>query len=176
MNKRSNPVALVLIYALLLIAVLMTLLPLGWIFSTSFKPSTEIFQTPPRWIPQNPTMVNYQQVLFNSTIPRAFLNSLLVGLISALLALLIGGAAGYGFARFRFKGNRTLSMFMLISQMLPLTVLMIPMYYMESNVGLLDTPFGLAVAHLVITLPLVTWMAKGYFFWASRKRSKRRRP
>ena len=54
-------------------------------------------------------------------------------------------------------------MFMLISQMLPLTVLMIPMYYMENAAGLVHTRFGLAAAHLVISLPLVTWMTKGYF-------------
>ena len=47
--------------------------------------------------------------------------------------------------------------------MLPLTVLMIPMYYMENAVGLVDTKLGLAIAHLAISMPLVTWMAKGYF-------------
>ena len=52
---------------------------------------------------------------------------------------------------------------MLLSQMLPLTVLMIPLYYMENRVGLVDTKFGMAAAHLVIALPLVTWMSKGYF-------------
>ncbi len=52
---------------------------------------------------------------------------------------------------------------MLISQMLPLTVLMIPMYYMENRMGLIDTRFGLAMAHLVICMPLVTWMTRGYF-------------
>lgn len=154
---------MIFIYILLLFVVLVTLLPLGWILSTSFKPSIEIFETPPRWIPRNPTIANYAQVFFKSTIPHAFLNSLIVGTVSAFLALLIGGAAGYGFARFRFRGNSFLSIFMLVSQMLPLTVLMIPMYYMESAAGLIDTLFGLAVAHLVITLPLVTWMAKGYF-------------
>ena len=83
--------------------------------------------------------------------------------MTTFVALLLGGSAGYAFARFKFRGNRLLSLFMLISQMLPLTVLMIPMYYMENAVGMVDTKIGLAAAHLVISLPLVTWMAKGYF-------------
>ena len=52
---------------------------------------------------------------------------------------------------------------MLIRPMLPLTVLMIPMYYMENKMSLVDTRFGLALAHLVICMPLVTWMSRGYF-------------
>ena len=83
--------------------------------------------------------------------------------MAAFISLLLGGSAGYAFARYRFRGNRIFSLFMLVSQMLPLTVLMIPMYYMENRIGLVDTKFGLAMAHLVICMPLVTWMTRGYF-------------
>lgn len=153
----------ILVYLVLILALLLTILPIGWVLSTSVKPTTEIFANPPRWIPLNPTLSNYHNVLFDSSIPNAFKNSVLVGVMTTFIALLLGGSAGYAFARFSFRGNRVLSLFMLISQMLPLTVLMIPLYYMENEVGLVDTKLGLAIAHLVISLPLVTWMAKGYF-------------
>ncbi len=153
----------ILAYLVLILALLLTILPIGWVLSTSIKPTTEIFANPPRWIPLNPTLSNYRNVLFDSSIPNAFKNSVLVGVMTTFIALLLGGSAGYAFARFSFRGNRVLSLFMLISQMLPLTVLMIPLYYMENEVGLVDTKLGLAIAHLVISLPLVTWMAKGYF-------------
>lgn len=153
----------VLGYFVLALAVVLVLLPLAWILSTSLKPSAEIFAKPPRWIPKEPTILNYVMVLTESNIPTAFLNSLITGSIAALVSLLLGGSAGYAFARFHFRGNKTLSLFMLISQMLPLTVLMIPMYYMENRMGLIDTHMGLALAHLVICMPLVTWMARGYF-------------
>ena len=152
-----------LIYLVLILLVLTTLLPLGWIISTSFKPSIEIFANPPYWIPKQPTVGNYVNVFTGSSIPVAFLNSLLIALMCALMALVLGCMAGYAFARFRFRGKGFLSLFMLISQMLPLTVLMIPLYYMENRAGLIDTKFGIALAHLVIALPLVTWMSKGYF-------------
>lgn len=162
-EKRRNQVLNALVYLILILMVLITLLPLGWVISTSLKPGNEIFAKPPQWIPNAPTMQSYRDVLFDSGIPLAFFNSLVVGGTTALIALFLGGGAGYAFARFRFRGNRFLSLFMLVSQMLPLTVLMIPMYYMQNSLGLVDTKIGLAIAHLVISMPLVTWMAKGYF-------------
>ena len=79
------------------------------------------------------------------------------------MAMILGGCAGYAFARFKFRGSKFLSLFMLTSQMFPLTVFMIPIFYMQNNIGLVDTKIGLAIAHLIISLPLVTWMSKGYF-------------
>jgi len=163
MKKVRSTVLSIIIYIFLILIVLMTFLPLGWILSTSLKPSIEIFANPPYWIPHNLTLYNYYKVLFTSSIPLAFLNSVIVGIVSALSAILVGGSAGYAFARFKFRGSKSFSLFILISQMLPLTVLMIPLYYMENSMGLIDTKTGLVIAHLVIVLPLVTWMSKGYF-------------
>lgn len=162
-NKFKNTLTTIILYALLVIAVIAVLIPPAWIISTSIKPAREIFAKPPKWIPQTPTLESYKSVIFESDIPTAFLNSVIVGLITTILALLLGGLSGYAFARFKFRGSEALSLFMLMSQMLPITVFMIPMFYMENNLGLVDTKTGLAIAHLVIALPLVTWMAKGYF-------------
>lgn len=162
-SKRKDIFLNIVVYMLLIAVVVFTLIPIGWVFSTSVKPANEIFARVPRWIPNKVTFQNYQDVLFDSGIPNAFKNSFLVGLMSTFMALVLGGSAGYAFARFKFRGSKFFSLFMLISQMLPLTVLMIPMFYMENAVGLVDTKIGLAIAHLAISLPLVTWMAKGYF-------------
>ena len=154
MNRKKLKERLIkgMIYLILALALVITFLPVGWVFSTSVKTGAEIFARPPKWIPNTPTLANYKDVLFGSSIPNAFKNSFLVGIMTS-----------FAFARFKFRGNKALSLFMLVSQMLPLTVLMIPMYYMENAVGIVDTKTGLAAAHLVISLPLVTWMAKGYF-------------
>lgn len=162
-KKSLGKVGTVIVYILLSVAVVVALFPLAWVASTSFKPGNEVFSNPPYWIPKVPTLKNYIMVLTESSIPRAFLNSMIVGGISTFISLILGGSAGYAFARFKFRGSKALSLFMLISQMLPLTVLMIPMYYMGNAVGLVDTKLGLAIAHLAISMPLVTWMAKGYF-------------
>lgn len=162
-GKFNYRLKVTLSYLCLIILVLITIFPLLWIISTSIKPSVEVFSIPPRWIPENLSFENYSNVLFNSSIPKYFVNSLIVGLITTFLSVVVGGAAGYGFARYHFKGNQSLSLFMLFSQMLPLTVLMIPIYFMLSGLGLLDSLLGLGVAHLILTLPVVTWMSRSYF-------------
>lgn len=160
--KGKRIVSDIVAYAILVSAVLLVLFPLAWIVSTSIKPANEIFANPPRWIPEHPTVESYQNVIFDSSIPIAFLNSVLIGFGSAFVSLVFGGLAGYGFARFRFRGKDGLSLFMLMSQMIPITVLMMPMYYMINDIGLIDTKTGIAFAHLVVSLPLVTWMVRGY--------------
>ena len=164
-NKKSYQKRLLMLITYLLLFFLagFVLFPLLWIISTSVKPSSEIFAIPPRWIPNNLTLQNYTNVLFTSAIPKYFINSLVTGLLATVLSLILGGAAGYGFARYKFKGNKSLSLFMLLSQMLPLTVLMIPIYFLMLWLNLLDSIFGLALAHLILTMPLVTWMTRSYF-------------
>jgi len=162
-NRGKRSAQIVLTYLALIILVVFVLLPIVWILSTSIKPSREIFSIPPHWIPDNPTLEHYNNVLNHSSIPRSFVNSAIVGLLTTLFSLVLGGAAGYGFARFRFRGNKPLSLFMLLSQMLPITVLMIPIYFMMIRIGLLDSLVGLAIAHLILTMPLVVWMTRSFF-------------
>ncbi|MEA4907424.1 MAG: carbohydrate ABC transporter permease [Chloroflexi bacterium] len=150
------------VYALLIILSLFVIFPLLWIISTSFKPANEVMSIPPRWIPDHPTLENYINVLTNSSIPRHFLNSVLVSSIVAVVSVLAGGVTGYGLARRKSRGTSGISMFILGSQMLPATVVMVPLYLFISRFELYDTVFGLALAHLTLTMPLVTWLCKGY--------------
>lgn len=165
MIKRSSRkvIRLTVTYLILIFAVLVTLFPLAWIISTSIKQPNEIYSDPPVWIPTKPTLQNYVDVLTSSSIPRSFLNSLLIGLGTVAVSLIAGGLAGYAFSRFRFKGRNMLSLAFLSSQMLPVTVLMIPMYFLIGSFNLIDTKLGVIMAHMVICLPMVIWMTKGYF-------------
>ncbi len=149
-------------YIILGLSVVVVLFPLLWIISTSVKQQEEIYASPPVWISASPTGKNYLDVLTNSNIPQAFFNSMVIGFGTAIISLILGGLCGYGFSRFRFGGNRQLSLLTLVSQMLPVTVLMIPMYYLISDIGLIDKKIGVTIAHLVIALPMVVWMTKGY--------------
>lgn len=107
MKRNTKTIILdILTYIFLATVVVLVLMPLLWIISTSLKPAIEIFQKPPHWIPHNPTVSNYAGVITASEIPRAFLNSFLVGALATFLALALGGSAGYAFARFKFRGNK----------------------------------------------------------------------
>ncbi|NCB71053.1 MAG: carbohydrate ABC transporter permease [Clostridia bacterium] len=162
MNNFKNTITTIVSYAVLIFSVVVVVYPLLWILSTSLKPTVEIFSKPLHWIPNSFFMENYRQVFTESTIPRSFLNSIIVSFTSAIIALVFGGLLGYGLARFKFRGKNFLSLFVLMSQMIPITVMMLPFYYIMNNIGLVDSKFGIALCHLSISLPMVTWMIKGY--------------
>lgn len=146
----------------LLLAVLMvwTLAPIAVMVFTSFKPRQEVFQVPARLLPETWTLGNYVTVFTDSTMPHALLNSVVVGLLVALATLIFCFSAGYALARFRFRASRPLALFILLGQVIPLTVVLLPLFQMISAMKLLDTTTGVAIAHLVITVPLVTWMIR----------------
>jgi ABC-type glycerol-3-phosphate transport system permease component len=160
-NNRTLGIAIA--YLILVALLFFALAPVALMIGTAFKPNVEIFQVPPRWLPRAPTLSNFQKVMFNSGIPRYALNSIIIATLMTFTALVLGTLAGYGFSRFKFRGNRPLSLFMLLGQLIPLIALIVPFFQIFDAVGLLDTKIGIALAHLTTALPLVTWMSASYF-------------
>jgi ABC-type glycerol-3-phosphate transport system permease component len=146
----------------LLLAVLMvwTLAPIAVMVFTSFKAREDVFQVPARLLPDHWTLENYLTVFTQSTMPQALLNSIVVGVLVALATLVFCFSAGYAMARFRFRSARPLALFILLGQVVPLTVILLPLYQMVTAAHLLDSTTGVAFAHLAITVPLVTWMVR----------------
>lgn len=165
MVQKSNARTLgtVIAYVILIALLFFALAPVALMIGTAFKPNVEIFQVPPRWLPRAPTLSNFHKVMFNSGIPRYALNSIIIAALMTFTALVLGTLAGYGFSRFKFRGNRALSLFMLLGQLIPLIALIVPFFQIFDAVGLLDTKIGIALAHLTTALPLVTWMSASYF-------------
>jgi ABC-type glycerol-3-phosphate transport system permease component len=159
----ARPLATVIAYVILITLLFFALAPVAFMIGTAFKPNVEIFQVPPRWLPRTPTLSNFQKVIFNSGIPHYALNSVIIATLTTFAALVLGTMAGYGFSRFKFRGNRALSLFMLLGQLIPLIALIVPFFQIFDAVGLLDTKIGIALAHLTTALPLVTWMSASYF-------------
>jgi multiple sugar transport system permease protein len=162
-KSNARTLAIVIAYAILIALLFFALAPVALMIGTAFKPNVEIFQVPPRWLPRAPTLSNFQKVMFNSGIPRYALNSIIIATLMTFTALVLGTMAGYGFSRFKFRGNRALSLFMLLGQLIPLIALIVPFFQIFDAVGLLDTKIGIALAHLTTALPLVTWMSASYF-------------
>ncbi len=165
MVQKSNARTLgtVIAYVILIALLFFALAPVALMIGTAFKPNVEIFQVPPRWLPRAPTLSNFHKVMFNSGIPRYALNSIIIAALMTFTALVLGTLAGYGFSRFNFRGNRAMSLFMLLGQLIPLIALIVPFFQIFDAVGLLDTKIGIALAHLTTALPLVTWMSASYF-------------
>jgi ABC-type glycerol-3-phosphate transport system permease component len=140
-----------------------TLAPLAVMVFTSFKPSNEVFLKPTRLLPHVWSLASYAKVFTNSSIPQALVNSLLVGLLATAITIVFALSSGYALARFRFRGSGPLSLFILLGQFIPITVLLLPFFIVVNALGLIDTIPGVAVTHLVITVPLVTWMVRNQF-------------
>ncbi|RLP74565.1 carbohydrate ABC transporter permease [Mycetocola tolaasinivorans] len=147
----------------LALLVIWTMFPIAVMVFTSFKPGNEVFAKPNTLLPQNWTIDNFVNVLTDSTVPQALLNSVLVGVLATAITMVLSLSAGYALARFRYRGSRALSLFILMGQFIPITVLLLPFFIAINAMGLIDTIGGLAITHLVITVPLVTWMVRNQF-------------
>jgi ABC-type glycerol-3-phosphate transport system permease component len=140
-----------------------SLFPFAWMLISSFKELRELYTVPPTWWPDRPTLANYVKVLTGSNIPRYFLNSTIVSLGATALALAVAIFSAYGFARFRFRGRTLLQTSVLATQMLPTAVIIVPLFIVLRNLGLLNTYLGLILVYLILTLPLCVYMLTGYF-------------
>jgi multiple sugar transport system permease protein len=149
-------------YLILIIVCVYNIVPFVWMFSTSLKTDKEAYKIPPTFLPQEPTLESYDQIIVWTSFPRYFLNSTIISLGTALLSTSIGSLAGYGFSRFLFRGRTTLIGLILASQMLPGVLLVGPYFKMLVKIGLYNTYPGLIFAFTTITLPFSTWMLKGF--------------
>ena len=150
-------------YPLAALLVLVSLFPFAWMALSSIKELRELYTVPPTWIPVAPTLANYWKVLFASSIPRYFLNSVVIALGSTLIALVVAVPAAYGFARYRFRGHRLYQASILAGQMLPTAAIIVPLFIVLKGLRLLNTHAGLILVYLILTLPLSVWMLIGYF-------------
>ncbi|MBP1884498.1 carbohydrate ABC transporter permease [Sinorhizobium mexicanum] len=150
----SLPVAMLVIVAVF---------PFLWMAVSAFKPLSQLYTIPPQWLPDPPTFENFKNVVFQSNIPRYFINSLIISIGSTFLALVFAIFAAYGFARFDFRGRSAALAFVLIGQLLPTATVIVPLYIVLNYLGLINTYIGLILVYLILTLPLSVWMLTGYF-------------
>ena len=171
----------VLAYGALVGWMLFALFPILWAYLSSFKMPEDIFAMPPKLI-FTPTLHNYEVVLglkigteletvtevaagtgVVSQFPRYFLNSLIVSAGTTSAALVIGCAAAYALARFRFVAKRYVLLSIIFIRMIPPIVMVVPFYVLWREAGLMDTHVGLIVAYLSFNLPFTIWMMRGFF-------------
>lgn len=152
-----------LIFVGSVLVVLVCLFPFWWMALSSIKTLRELYTIPPIWWPESPTLGNYYKVLFESNIPRYFLNSVVISVGSTGLALVLAIFASYGFARFDFKGKPLLQACVLIGQLLPTAAIIVPLFVTLRVLGLVNTYWGLILVYMIITLPLSVWMLTSYF-------------
>ncbi|MFC9329485.1 sugar ABC transporter permease [Kitasatospora sp. NPDC057015] len=136
--------------------------PVLWIAYISLGGDKFDYQHPGR-ILDHPTLSNYGHVLTETNFGTWMTNSLIVALGTTLIGVLIAASAGYAVSRMRFLGRGTLMYTFLLTQMFPVAVLMVPLYKIMANLGLLDTYSGLILIYCSTAVPYCAWLLKGYF-------------
>lgn len=152
----------ILTYIILIIAALFAVLPLLWGVSTSLKPESLVLSATPKWIPPQVTLENYELV-FESGIPRALRNSVLVSLTAVGLTLLVAVPAGYAAARYRFRARTPLLFYILATSMIPGIAVLVPLYVLAIRLGLHNTFIVVILIYAAWQAPSAVWITKGFF-------------
>ncbi|QPK50447.1 carbohydrate ABC transporter permease [Streptomyces gardneri] len=160
MRGRRSPLASVALHLTLITASVIAVFPVLWVLLTSLKPAefaitTDFFK--------ETTVENYTNLLRDTPFLTWFGNSLLVAALTTVVGVFISATTGYAVSRFRFPGKRGLMWTLLITQMFPVAVLIVPIYNIMSSMGLLNQPVGLVITYLTIAVPFCAWMMKGFF-------------
>lgn len=136
--------------------------PLLWLLSTAFKSPQELGSVNPTWLPEHPTLGNFRSALDEQPLLRSALNSLIVAGVAAAISVTIAVPAAYVMVRFRSTVSRLGTGWVLLSQMFPLVLIIIPLFLLLKNVHLIDSLAGLIVVYVVWNLPFSLWMLQGY--------------
>lgn len=160
--NRTGPVAKALQYLALAGYLIFLGFPLVWMLSTSFKPPREMVEIHPTLVPHNPTLDNYVEAFTEQELGRAALNSLQVSLSTAVLTVLVALPASYALARFKTRLGTAALGWVLLSQLFPFVLLVIPLFLILRQVDLVNTHVGLVLVYVVWALPFALWMLQGF--------------
>lgn len=149
-------------HTILLAYLLFTIIPIAWFLTASIEPPSAI-QSPNPFASFTPTLQNYIDVFAKLNLMRFILNSLVICSAATLISILAGVPAAYGFARLKTKGMERLSLWILSNRMLPPIAVVIPLYLLLGQLGLLDTQIGLIIIYSAFNLPYVVWTLISFF-------------
>lgn len=165
--KAKKRLVRALTMGLLLFVCLISIFPFFWMISISIKPTSEVFTYNPTLLPKVPTIQGFVEILTTKSSTVDFMgwvkNSLFCATLTCILGLAVAVFGAYGLSRFRFKGRAALGHIVLIAQVLPGSLLIVPMFMGLSKLNLINTFFGLIIMYITFAVPFCTWMMKGFF-------------
>jgi len=144
------------------IAVLVQFYPLFWIFTSSIKTNEEFTMKPAYTLPDGIYLEHYRKVIFESNIPRYFLNSLIVAFCTLICLVVVGSLSGFALAKMKFRGRNFVFMFIMAGMMIPLFVGLIPIFQFYNALGLRDTYTSLILPQVGFGLPVSMFLYMGF--------------
>jgi multiple sugar transport system permease protein len=149
-------------YVFLVVMLMILSFPAVIALITSLKGPQEIYTTPPTWIPEQPRPTNYLDMFRVLPLGRAFFNSLVVSVGSAVLAMLAAVPAAYALSRFQFRGRRFFLFFILAGIMFSPVVIIVALYRLMTVYNLLNQYPSLILTNATFTLPFCIWLGTAY--------------
>jgi multiple sugar transport system permease protein len=147
--KITAVVRSIALYGILVVGAFVMLLPFAWMLSSSFMSTEEVISRPLTWFPSALRFENYSRLSEAIPLGRMYLNSMIVTTLTTFGILLTSSLAGYGFAKFQFPGRDFLFLLVLATMMIPFFVVLLPIFYMISQLGWINTYQGLIVPNIV---------------------------
>ena len=151
-------------YLFLLCYLIIVIFPFAWMLLTSLKSTQgEIYAFPVHYLPKSPSLVNYISMLWKGNFSQYMVNSLVVSGLAGAGAVFIGILAAYTISRFHFKGQGAVLFFFLFTQMIPMFIMLAPLYQMLSKWNMLNSIWTLALLYINMTIPFSVVTLRGFF-------------
>lgn len=151
------------VYLSVAVLLIVVIAPFYWIFTGSIKAPQEIIAQVPTLIPQSFTLEHYDHLLASSAFPRYLLNSTIIAALTMVITVVLASLAAYGIYRLRFPGSQFLFKIILVTYAFPSILLLVPLYGMLSQVGLIDSLWALVIVNVTFAAPFAVWMLQAFF-------------
>ena len=164
-EKKITGIRNIMLNILSVLLLCLLLFPLFWIVFTSLKTEKDIFQIPPTLFPRVLNTKSYvaQVATGDFNMFQSFGNSLVISVGATLIAVVLAVPASYGIAKYHFKGKKAILLGFLVTQMLPVSVLLTPMFILFKNTHVYNTPVAAILADATIGIPFSVLILKNYF-------------
>lgn len=162
-GREDSPFKRLIIHLALLAYCVITIYPLLRMFTVSIRPGNRLLSTDLSIIPADATLESYRIVLLEKPLLQWLWNSLAITAATAVIGVILAATSAYAFSRFKFPGRSLGLIFLLTAQMIPSAMLMVPIYILAIQLGLVGTYRGLVVAYSVTSIPFSIWILKGYY-------------
>ncbi|PLX31715.1 MAG: ABC transporter [Ignavibacteria bacterium] len=163
MRKKDSPLFLAFVYVVVIFFVVIAIYPILQVFSISLRPQATLLSNSLAIIPENATWDNYIELLTERPFLTWVWNSFFVTLVVVLTGVTLASTAGYAFSRYRFPGRKAGLLSLLVTQMFPATMLLLPLYIMMAKLNLINNFIGLIIIYTSTALPFCVWQMKGYY-------------
>ncbi|HOB40980.1 MAG: carbohydrate ABC transporter permease [Limnochordia bacterium] len=160
--RLKNLLAKAVMQVCLLLFVVFLAFPLVWMLSTSLKPNPEIYARVPSLIPKEPTLDHFRVAFGQQDLLSGIYNSFKIGVISSLVVLVLAVPAAYALVRFKTVINKSVMAWILVSQLFPSILIIIPLFVVLRNLALTNSHIGIILVYTVWSLPFVLWMMRSY--------------